>query len=125
MSPVPKDPLPPSISDPVKITHAAAPPPHHPPQRAAVARPADTVPARGAVGGAMCRTKQIASFGIEKYPFLPVEFHRDMGAAVQICMDRAAVADGERGRRLAEVFNLEAHALPRIGQRERFADHPC
>src|SRR3954447_12206514 len=85
-------------------------------QRRAVARAAQAPPACRFVGGAVSRAYQIASVGIEKYTLLPVEFHRNMGAAVEITMHATAMAYREGGRRLAEVLNLEAHTLARVGQ---------
>src|SRR5437764_7578693 len=76
--------------------------------QAAAARSADAATARRVIGRAMRRAKKVASVGIEKYSFLPVEFHRDMRAAVQIGMHLALVADGERGRAFAEIPDLEA-----------------
>src|SRR5258706_3383885 len=86
---------------------------------------ADAAAGGGLVGRAVGRAKEIASVGIEKYSFLPVEFHRDVRAAIEVGMHRAPVADRDRGRRLAEVFHLEAHAAPRIGERRGGADQPC
>src|SRR6267142_2722554 len=68
---------------------------------------------------------EIASVKIEKYSFLPIEFHRDVRATVEICMHGSPVADGKGRRPLAEVLNLEAHADARIGQRLRRTDQPC
>src|SRR5438552_2833979 len=56
------------------------------------------------------------------HPFLPVEFQRDVRAAVEIGLYSAAVAYRERGRVLPEVLDLEAHAASRIGERARGAD---
>src|SRR4051812_8871621 len=95
-----QEPLPSVIFEPREINLAVALFHQDLHQRAAVAGSADAVPARGAIGGAMGRAEQIASFRIEKYPFLPIKFHRDMRATVEICMHRAAVADDERGGRL-------------------------
>src|SRR5258708_294715 len=120
-----QEPLPSVICDPREINVAVALLHQELHQRAAVARPADAAPARSAVGGAVRRAKQIASFRIEKYPFLPIEFHRDVRAAVEVSMHRAVVTDRECGSRLAEVFDLEAHAAPRIDERLRWADHAC
>src|SRR2546426_3756127 len=113
------------ILEPREINHAIAFLHHQPHQRRAVARAADAVSARRVVGGAVGRAEEIASVQIEKYPFLPIEFHRNVRAAVEIGMHPAPVADGEGGRRLAEILDLEAHAAPRIGQRLRWADQPC
>src|SRR5438270_12071055 len=88
------------------------------------ARSADAAAARRVIGRAMRRAKEVASVGIEKYSFLPVEFHRDVRAAVEVGTHGALVADGERRRRLAEVFHLEAHAAARVGERARSADQP-
>src|SRR6478609_10001333 len=62
-------------------------------QRPAVAGAANAVSARGAVRGAMRRADEIASFRIEKYSFLPVEFHRYVRTAIQVSMDPALIAD--------------------------------
>src|SRR5438874_5702752 len=113
------------ILEPREINHAIAFLHQELHQRRAVARPADTAPARHIVGGAVGRAEKIASVRIEKYSFLPIELHRDIRAAVEIGIHPAPVADGEGRRRLAEVFDLEAHAAPRIGQRLRWADQPC
>src|SRR3954469_9030347 len=47
-------------------------------ERRAVSRPADALSVRGAIGGAVGRADEIAPFRIEKSPFLPIEFHRNM-----------------------------------------------
>src|SRR5690349_18644554 len=94
-------------------------------QRRAVARSTDAVPARGAVRRAVGRAEQIASFRIEKYPFLPIEFHRNVRTAVQVGVHPALVPNGESWYRFAEIFHFEAHAAARIGKRLRGADHPC
>src|SRR5262249_38757084 len=91
----------------------------------AVAGAADAAAGGGVIGRAVSRAKEIASVRIEKYSFLPVEFHRDVRAAIEIGMHRALVADREPGRRLAELFPLEAPAPPRIGERGGGADQPC
>src|SRR5918912_757472 len=90
----------------------------------AAARSADAAAARRVVGRAMRRAKEVASVGIEKYSFLPVEFQRDMRAAVEVGPHGALVADGEGRRRLAEVFHLKAHAPAGVGERARSADQP-
>src|SRR4051812_20771430 len=82
-------------------------------QRRTVARTAQAPPACRFVCGAVSRAYQITPVGIEKYTLLPVEFHRDMGAAVQVSVHPAGLAHRKRGRRLAEVLDLEAHALAR------------
>src|SRR3954468_7936714 len=74
-------------------------------QRRAVARAAEASTARRLVRGAVRRAYQIAPVRIEKYTLLPVEFHRDMGAAVEITVHPTGVAHGERWRRLAEVVD--------------------
>src|SRR5438132_7345859 len=113
------------IFDPREINHAIVFLHQELHQRRAVARPADAASARRVVGGAVGRAKEIASVRIEKYSFLPIEFHRDVRAAVEIRLHPAPVPDGEGRRRLAEVLDLEAHAASRIGQRPRWADQPC
>src|SRR3954470_7570716 len=68
---------------------------------------ADAAAAGGVIGGAVRRAKQVTSVSIEKYSFLPVEFHRDVRTAIEIGVHLALVADGERRRRFAEVCHLE------------------
>src|SRR5947199_25883 len=70
---------------------------------AADAGTADAAAAGGVIGGAVRRAKEVASVSIEKYSFLPVEFHRDVRAAIEIGVHLALVADRERRRRFAEV----------------------
>src|SRR5258706_612134 len=82
-------------------------------------------PAGGLIGRAVRRAEQLAAVEIEKYSFLPVEFHRDMRATVEISMHPPPVADHKGGCRLAEILDLEAHAGSRIRQRPRGADQPC
>src|SRR5204863_107424 len=96
------------IFEPREINHAIAFLHQEPHQRRAIAGAADAVSARRIVGGAVGRAEEIASVRIEKYSFLPIEFHRDMRAAVEIGMHPAAVADGEGRGRLFPV------AMPRI-----------
>src|SRR5437762_9640525 len=113
------------IFEPREINHAVALLDEEPYQRRAAARPADAAPGVGLISGAVRRAEQIPSVGVEKYSFLPVEFHRDMRATVQIRMHPAPVADGKGGGRLAEIHDLETHATPRIGECRRRADQPC
>src|ERR1051325_10873292 len=47
---------------------------------------AHAAPALGIVGGTVGGAQQIAAVEIEKYSFLPVEFHRHVRAAIQIPM---------------------------------------
>src|SRR2546421_9176933 len=75
--------------EPREINHAVALLDEEPHQRRAAARPADAAAAGCLVGGAMGGTEQVAPVGIEKYSFLPVEFHRDVRATVQIRMHPA------------------------------------
>src|SRR5438067_1662628 len=91
----------------------------------AVAGAADAAAGGGLIGRAVGGAKEVAPVGIEKYSFLPVEFHRDVRAAIEIRVHPALVADGERRRRLAEILDLEAHAALRVDQRARSADQPC
>src|SRR6185503_20910960 len=73
-------------------------------QRRAVAGAADAAPARRLVGGAVGRAQQVAAVGIEKYPVLPVEFHRDVRAAVQVAVGPSILPDHKGGGLLAEVL---------------------
>src|SRR5688572_5404626 len=61
-------------------------------QRSAVAGSAEAAAARRVVRRAVRRAYQVASARIEKYSFLPVEFHRDVRAAVQVAVDAPGVA---------------------------------
>src|SRR5438874_10173599 len=81
------------IFEPREINHAIALLDEQPYQRRAAARPADAAPAGCFIGRPMRRAEQIASVGIEKYSFLPVEFHRDMRATVEIGMHPTPVTD--------------------------------
>src|SRR5260221_6435570 len=113
------------IFEPREINHAVALLDEEPYEWSAAARPADAAPAGGLIGRAVRRAEQIAAVEIEKYSFLPVEFHRDMRATVEISMHPPPVADHKGGCRLAEILDLEAHAGSRIRQRPRGADQPC
>src|SRR5690242_14541504 len=79
-------------------------------QLAADTRPLDAAAGAGLVDRAVGRAYQVAPRRVEKYPFLPVELHRDVRAAVEVGVRLPLIADRERGRRLAEVLDLEAHA---------------
>src|SRR5579864_7534012 len=68
------------------------------------------------VYGAVSRAYQKQAGDIEKLPRLPVEFHGQVRAAVQIGVYAAVVADRERRLGLAAEFDLEAHALAGIEQ---------
>src|SRR6267142_2609012 len=72
-----------------EINHAVAFLHHQLHQRRAVARAADAATARRVVGGAVRRTEEIASVQIEKYSFLPIEFHRDVRFEVEYFGERA------------------------------------
>src|SRR5258708_23357276 len=95
-----QEPLPSVIFEPREINVAVALLDQELHQRVAVARPADAAPPRNAVGVAGRRAKQIASFRIEKYPFLPIKVHRYLLAAVQALMHRASVTHRECSRPL-------------------------
>src|SRR5580765_2254853 len=105
-----------AIFEPYEVDAAAAllDPELH--QRRLVARPAEALAGRGMVSGTVRRAYQIDSGGIEEYAFLPIEFHRDMRAAVQIAVRFSVLSYYESRRRLAEVLDLEAHAPAGIGQ---------
>src|SRR4051812_11663023 len=77
----------------------------------AAAGAADAAAGFGLVRRAVRGAEKIAPVGIEKYSFLPVEFHLDVRAAVEIAVNRPVVAHDKRRRPFAEVFDLEAHAL--------------
>src|SRR3954469_12537619 len=47
-------------------------------ERAAVAGAAEAAAGLGLIGRAVRGADQVAAVGVEKYSFLPVEFHRDM-----------------------------------------------
>src|SRR3990172_4108570 len=110
------------IGEPREIDHAVAflDPELH--QRDAVARPAKALPARRIVDGAVRRAYQIASFGSKEFAIAPVELQCHVRAAVEIAVRAAAVPHHERGRRLAEILDLEAHAAPGVDERPRGAD---
>src|SRR5690242_8608264 len=58
-------------------------------QSAASARALEAAAARGVVHRAVRAAHEVATGGIEKYSFLPVELHRDMRAAVEVGVRRA------------------------------------
>src|SRR5919205_2150669 len=93
-------------------------------QPAAVTGAAHAQAACRVVGRAVSGAEKIASVGVEKYSFLPVQFHRDVRAAVEIRVHSAFVSDGKSGRRFAEILDLEAYAAAGVGKRARFADQP-
>src|SRR3982751_4535075 len=80
-------------------------------QRAAAAGAADAAAGFGLVRRAVRGTEKVAAVGVEKYSFLPVEFHLDVRAAVEIPLHRALVTNHEGRRLFAEILHLEAHAL--------------
>src|SRR3990172_7837438 len=65
---------------------------------------------------------QILALRIEELPRLPVEFHRDVGAAVEVGVDTAAVADGEGGDGLAAALDVEKNAVAAVGEIAAGAD---
>src|SRR5690348_17004831 len=79
-------------------------------ERAAAAGAADAAAGLRFVRRAMRRADQVAAIGVEKYSFLPVEFHLDMRAAVEVAVHAALITHHEGRRLLAEVLDLEAHA---------------
>src|SRR4051812_302022 len=79
-------------------------------QRASAAGAADAAAGLRLVGCAVRGAEKIATVGVEKYSFLPVKFHLDVRAAVQIPLYCALVPHHERRRPFAEILDLEAHA---------------
>src|SRR4029079_19704316 len=94
-------------------------------QRGAVAGSAQAAAACRFVERTVRRRYQMASIGIEKFPFLPIQFHRDVRASVQVAVHPPILTHGESRRRGAEVLDLEARAAPAIGELGRGADQPC
>src|SRR3954469_6222481 len=83
-------------------------------ERTAAAGAADAAAGLGLIRRAVRGAEKVAPVGVEKYSFLPVEFHLDVRAAVQIPLHRSLVPHHERRRLLAEILHLEAHPAPGI-----------
>src|SRR5258708_13450624 len=81
------------IFEPREINHAVALLAEEPYEWSAAARPADAAPAGRLIGRAVRRAEQIASVGIEKYSFLPVELHPDMPPPAEVGLPPPPVPD--------------------------------
>src|SRR5437773_1782745 len=68
------------------------------------------------VGCTVRRAYQMQAPDIEKLSRFPVQLHRHVRAAVEISIDPALVAHGERRLRPSVHFELEAYPVARIGQ---------
>ena len=64
------------------------------------------------VGG----TQQPVASDVKHLIGLPVEFHRHMGAAVQVCMRLPQIADGKRPARLPGIRHVKRHSKPLLRQ---------
>src|SRR6185295_11202394 len=73
-------------------------------QRCAAAGAAQALAAVRGVCRTVCRAYQIASVEIENLALAPIEFHRQVAAAVEVTIYPAAEAQHERRRALAEIF---------------------
>src|SRR6185436_5369057 len=93
-------------------------------KRRAAARPAYASYGRGCVRRAVRRAYQIASFEVEEFAFAPIQLHRHVTAAIQVCAHFAEIAQHECRRRLAEVFDRKAHRLAGIDKVVRNTDQP-
>src|ERR1039458_2383470 len=91
-------------------------------QLRAAARPAAACAALRRIQRAMRGAYQILAVRIEKLPWLPVEFHRDVRAAVDVAIHPAAMTDSEGRRGFAIPFDLEAHAVAALGELAAGAD---
>lgn len=59
---------------------------------------------------------------IEELPLLPVQFDRNMAAAVQKCMDLPAIAHRESRLRYPRSIDRETQAMTAVDQRVAVAD---
>src|SRR5437879_11925324 len=85
----------------------------------------ESVPEAGAAKTSACirrvsctvrRAYQMRAPDIEQLSRFPVQFHRHVRAALQVGIDPALVAHGERRLRPSVHFELEAYSVARIRQ---------
>ncbi len=82
----------------------------------AAAGPAPAFAVPGVIHRAVRGTQQPARAVVEEVVGLPVQLHGHVGAAVEVSVRLALVADGEGPAGLARVVHVEGHALAAIDQ---------
>src|SRR5260221_13311177 len=85
-------------------------------QGGAAAGAAQALAAVSGIRRTVRRAYQIASLEVEDFALAPVEFHRQVTAAVQVAVHAAAEAQHEGRRALAEILDVETHRLAGIQQ---------
>ena len=80
--------------------------------QAALAWPAHALSGIGPVSGAMTGAQQPLAAVVENLVGLPIELHRNMGAAVQVGMGHSLITDGKGPAGLTGVIDVKRQRLP-------------